>query len=112
MTGKDKILLQKIIDYIDDVFQCIHGLDFNAFLQDKKTLYACTFAISQIGELTKELSGELQNTAADIPWKSIRGMRNRIVHDYEKVDFKVLWGTIETSLPELKSQLIDLLNIL
>jgi uncharacterized protein with HEPN domain len=32
-------------------------------------------------------------------------MRNKIVHDYEKIDFTVLWGTINTSLPELKKQL-------
>lgn len=34
-----------------------------------------------------------------IPWNSIRGMRNRIVHDYENVDLSVLWGTIKESLP-------------
>ena len=44
-----------------------------------------------------------------IPWKSIKGMRNRIVHDYENVDLSVLWGTIKESLPELKEQLEDII---
>lgn len=44
-----------------------------------------------------------------IPWNSIRGMRNRIVHDYENVDLSVLWGTIKESLPNLKDQLKDII---
>ena len=110
MTDKDKIILQKIIGYIDDVSQYRKGLDADAFLQDKKTVSACAFAVSQIGELTKELTEELQTTSTAIPWRAIKGMRNRIVHDYENVDFTVLWGTVETSLPDLKIQLIGLLE--
>ena len=45
----------------------------------------------------------------NIPWKSIRGMRNRIVHDYENIDLSVLWGTIKESLPELKDELKDII---
>ena len=49
------------------------------------------------------------NTYTNIPWNSIRGMRNRIVHDYENVDLSVLWGTIKESLPELKEKLADVI---
>ena len=110
MKDKDKIALQKIVGYIDDTFTCINGVDFDSFLQDKKTLFACAFAVSQIGELANELSLEIRNSNPDIPWKSIKGMRNKIVHDYETIDFTVLWKTIELSLPELKNQLGGLLE--
>ena len=46
---------------------------------------------------------------AYIPWNSIKGMRNRIVHDYENVDLSVLWGTIKESLPDLKDKLKDII---
>ena len=39
----------------------------------------------------------------------MKGMRNRIVHDYENVDLSVLWGTIKDSLPELKDKLKDII---
>jgi len=110
VTDKDKAILKKIIDYIDDVGQYVQGFDFDSFIRDKKTLSACAFSVSQIGELVGELSAGIQNSNADIPWRSIRGMRNKIVHDYEKIDFTVLWGTIESSLPELKNQLIEILK--
>ena len=105
MTGKDRIILQKISSYIDDVAQYVDGFSFEDFMADKKTLSACAFSVSQIGELAKEISGDTQEKHDDIPWKSIRGMRNKIIHDYENIDLAVLWGTVTKSLPELAKQI-------
>jgi len=109
MTSKDRIILQKISGYIDDVAQYVNGLPFEQFMTDKKTISACAFTVSQIGELAKDISLSIQEEYADIPWKSIRGMRNKIVHDYENIDFAVLWGTITKSLPELVNQIDEIL---
>ena len=76
MTGKDRIILQRISTYIDDVVHYIDGLSFESFMEDKKTLSACAFTVSQIGEMVKEISEDTQNKHNYIPWKSIRGMRN------------------------------------
>jgi len=105
MTGKDRIILQKISTYIDDVTQYVDGFSFEDFMADKKTLSACAFSVSQIGELAKEISEDTQEKHDYIPWKSIRGMRNKIVHDYENIDLAVLWGTVTKSLPELDKQI-------
>lgn len=105
MKSKDRILIQKIIRYIEDIEMYIKDIKAIDFLDDKKTITACAFTVSQIGEISKEVSEETQNEYIDIPWKSIRGMRNRIVHDYENVDLSVLWGTVKNSLPELKDEL-------
>ncbi len=109
MKSKDKIILQKISGYIDDVVQYIHGLSFEQFMADKKTISACAFTVSQIGELAKDISLGTQDEYSYIPWKSIRGMRNKIVHDYENIDFVVLWGTITKSLPELLDKIDEIL---
>ena len=97
MKSKDRIIIQKIIVYIDDVEQYIYGIQAKDFLDDKKTITACAFTVSQIGELVKEISDETVSKYNFIPWSSIRGMRNKIVHDYENVDLSVLWGTIKES---------------
>ena len=110
MTDKDKTILQKIIEYIEDTYQYTHGLTFELFLKDKKTISASAFAISQIGELAKELTNEIQKANSTIPWKSIKGMRNKIVHDYKNVDYFVMWMTINNDLPELKMQLVKIIN--
>lgn len=109
MKSKDRITIQKIIGYIDDIEKYVEGLEAKDFLDDKKTITACAFTVSQIGEIVKEITEETMNTYKDIPWNSIKGMRNRIVHDYENVDLSVLWGTIKDSLPELKDKLKDII---
>lgn len=110
MTSKDKIILQKISGYINDVNQYIHGLSFKQFMADKKTISACAFTVSQIGEISKDISLETQEEYDFIPWKSIRGMRNKIIHDYENIDFAVLWGTITKSLPDLLKQIDEIID--
>lgn len=91
MTGKDRSILQKISVYINEVAYYVEGFSFENFMTDRKTLAACAFSVSQIGELAKEISEDTQKKHNYIPWKSIRGMRNKIVHDYENIDLVVLW---------------------
>ena len=112
MKDKDIRILNKILTYIDEIESFSSGLDSEVFMQDRKTTSACAFGILQIGELAKELSDDIQNRNPAIPWKGIRGMRNRIAHDYESVDYSILWDTVQTSLPELKIQLTELLKTL
>ena len=109
MKSKDRIIIQKIVGYISDVEKYVKGLEAKDFLDDKKTITACAFTVSQIGKLVKEITDETIEKYSNIPWNSIKGMRNRIVHDYENVDLSVLWGTIKESLPELKDKLKDIL---
>ena len=109
MKSRDRIIIQKIISYIDDIENYIEGLQAKDFLDDKKTITACAFTVSQIGELVKEVENETMEKYSNIPWNSIKGMRNRIVHDYDNVDLSVLWGTIKESLPELKDKLKDII---
>jgi len=109
MHGKDVIIIQKIIRYISDVQEYVQGISSKQFLEDKKTMTACAFTVSQIGELAKDITEETQGKHSNIPWTAIKGMRNKIVHDYEHIDLAVLWGTIQNSLPELKEDLEKIL---
>jgi uncharacterized protein with HEPN domain len=109
MQSKDRIVIQKIINYINEVKEYVGDMTTDDFLKDKKTMTACAFSVSQVGELAKEVSAETQTKYNNIPWQAIKGMRNKIVHDYENIDLAVLWGTIEKSLPELKTNLEKIL---
>lgn len=105
MQGKDALIIKKIIKYIDDIADYTADMNLQSFQSDSKTVSACAFSIAQIGELAKFISDETQAKHANIPWNAMRGMRNKIVHDYDNIDLIVLWGTIEKSLPELKAGL-------
>ena len=48
---------------------------------------------------------EFALTHAQVPWRNMRGMRNRIAHGYFDINLDVVWDTVQTALPELLKQL-------
>ena len=61
-----------------------------------------------IGEaVTKVMDdyAEFSQAHGQVPWRNMRGMRNRIAHGYFDINLEVVWDTVQTALPALKSQL-------
>ncbi|EFA73815.1 hypothetical protein CRD_00575 [Raphidiopsis brookii D9] len=56
-----------------------------------------------IGEAVKKIPNERRELYPDIPWKSIAGMKDMLVHEYWQVDVAVVWATVQHSLPSLKA---------
>jgi len=91
MRDKEYVSLKKMIEYIDKTIVYTEGYTFPEFSADDKTIDATVFALSQIGELVKNISLELMQQYPMIEWKMIKGLRNRIVHDYEGINLKNIW---------------------
>ena len=51
---------------------------------------------------------EFASLYPEVPWRSMRGMRNRIAHGYFDINLDVVWDTVRTALPELLKQLREL----
>jgi len=58
--------------------------------------------IEIIGEATKRLPEDLKDREPGIPWKSIAGMRDVVVHDYFEIDDEIVWNVVERVLPRLR----------
>lgn len=71
---------------------------------------ATIFAISQIGELVKNISKETMNKYTNIEWNMIKGLRNRIVHDYEGISLKSIWYILKNDILELKIEIQKILD--
>lgn len=63
-----------------------------------------------IGEAVKHLSAETTKRRADIPWRRIAGMRDRLTHDYLGVDLALVWAAVERDVPHLRSAVDALLT--
>ena len=91
MKSKDQILLGKILNYIHEIQDFIQGYSREDFDSDKKTINACVFNLSQIGELVGKISDDVMKNNTEIEWRGLRGLRNRIVHDYEGINLSMVW---------------------
>lgn len=79
------------------------GLETNTILCD-----SVLFRIIQISENGAKLTDSFRLQHPDIPWRAIRSMRNRIVHDYGEVDLEVVYDTISHDIPDLLKKLINM----
>lgn len=96
-----------------DAYGFIEGLDKVEFLEDKRTQQAVIMSLIIIGEAaTKVMDGyaEFIQAHTQVPWRSMRGMRNRIAHGYFDINLDVVWETVKTALPELLAQLSTVLQ--
>ena len=86
----------------------MEGLGKDDFLADKRTQQAVIMNFIIIGEAaTKVMDGYAEFTLAhpNIPWRSMRNMRNRMAHGYFDINLEVVWDTVHEWLPDLLKQL-------
>ena len=68
---------------------------------NRMLLLALVKEIEMIGEAATQISEEFRASHPDIPWATIRGMRNRLIHAYSDVNIGLVWSTVVSDLPEL-----------
>ncbi|CAN7240500.1 DUF86 domain-containing protein [Pseudoduganella sp. LjRoot289] len=105
----------RLPDYLDHMQQAasdacsfVEGMDKDAFLADKRTQQAVIMSVIIIGEAaTKVMDGypEFSLAHPEVPWRGMRGMRNRIAHGYFDINLDVVWDTVKLALPDLLKQL-------
>jgi len=104
-------------DYLSDIREAIQriaaytaGLNYEQFMQDNKTQDAVVRNLEIIGEATKNLSSHLRRTYAQIPWKDLAGMRDKMIHHYFGINYEIVWTIAKEELPGLLSQIQDILT--
>ena len=68
------------------------------------------FNIFQIGELIKHFTSEFLLNHSDIPWKQIKGMRDKKGHGYETVNFEKIWFTANNEIEPLHQYCFQILR--
>ena len=106
----DKPYLLHIYDSISDIERFVKGVSKQQFFENKEKHYAVIRALEIIGEATKNISPDLRATYPKIPWKTIAGMRDKLIHEYFGVKLERLWEVIRKDLPPLKVQISKILE--
>jgi len=100
--------LKSIIDSINQI-EVYTSVGRDVFMETTVWQDAVVKRLENIGEAVKHLSKSTRNRHPEIPWERVGGMRDRLIHDYLEVDFKIVWGVTQRDLPPLKSAVEDIL---
>lgn len=104
MSEYDIEIIQNIVKYCQQIDEANLQFDENRRSFESSSVYrnAAAMCVLQIGELAKRLTDEFKTqTAAEIPWHDIQGLRNVVAHEYGKIDTESLWETITEDIPRL-----------
>ena len=93
---------RRVLDYTEP------GRD--AFLSDPMIQDAALRNLEVIGEAAKSLSPGFRDAHAEIPWKLMAGMRDRLIHEYFGVDLELVWQVVARELPEIASKIDSILE--
>ncbi len=104
-----KIYLKDILEASHLIKKFIGAMNFEEFLKDPKTSSAVIRQFEIIGEAAKNIPKEIQRQHGNVPWKEIAGMRDRLIHQYMKVDYQVVWDSIGM-LPQIRNAIQRILN--
>lgn len=103
----DKYYLDKILENLTFVIKHTKDISLDEMGKNPLLIDSIMFRLVQISENSDRLSSEFINKYGNIPWKSIKGMRNRIVHDYGMVDLSIIYNTVKNDLPKMYRILKD-----
>jgi uncharacterized protein with HEPN domain len=105
LTRDPAAYLADMLEHAQDVRSFVAGMGEEAFLADRKTVFAVLRALEVIGEAARRVAPEITARHPEIPWREIIGMRNIIAHDYLGLKLSRVFVTATTFVPELIAKL-------
>jgi uncharacterized protein with HEPN domain len=100
---RDDAFLLDMLQAARDAVAFTTGLARSDFEESRIAQYAVAHALQIVGEAAARISEETRAKAPKVPWVQIVGMRNRLVHDYGRMDRDILWETVHVDVPTLIS---------
>ncbi|MDH7489635.1 MAG: DUF86 domain-containing protein [Anaerolineae bacterium] len=106
----DRVYLSDILEAARRIANYVSGLTYETFRADTKTQDAVIRNLEIIGEAAKKISGEFRSAQPNIPWRSMAGVRGRLIHDYFGVNLEIVWQIAAVDLPDIASRIQALLD--
>jgi uncharacterized protein with HEPN domain len=98
MYPDDATRLRHMRDAAEEALAFVEGKQRDDLDADRQLVLALTKCIEIVGEAASQITVQTKQQCADIPWRQIVGMRNRLIHAYFNVDLDILWDTVVHNL--------------
>jgi len=107
---RDKGFIGDIEEAIEMIGLYTKGLTYQKFLQDRKTQDAVVRNFEVIGEAAKNITADFKTNHPEISWKTLAGLRDKLIHFYFGIDYKIVWNIANKELPGLRRQVKEILK--
>ena len=111
MKRDEKMFLEDILVFCEHIEEYLTRVEKEHFFKNRMLQDALMRKIELIGEAVKNISLETCETYPHIPWKQIARMRDKVIHHYYRVDLDVVWKTSKNLVPQLKSEIQEILKL-
>jgi uncharacterized protein with HEPN domain len=102
--------LQHILDETEYLIKHAAGLSKEKFIQDDTLRRAFVRSIEIIGEATKNIPDEFKQKYAQIDWRPMARMRDKLIHGYFGVDYDIVWDVVTNEIPTLRQEIEKILQ--
>ena len=101
----DNYYIKLIMEDIDKILKYTNEVSYDDFMNEEQLIDAILFRLIQMTENIKKLSISFKEKYNNISWNDIVGFRNRIVHDYGKTDYTIVYEVISKDITAMKDVL-------
>ena len=102
--------LSDILEALHRIDQYVKLIDSQKFMKDIKTQDAVVRNLEIVGEAAKSLSKSLREKYPHVAWSDLSKVRDKLIHHYFGVNLDIVWGIVEDSLPDLLSQINEIVK--
>ena len=107
---RNDVVVEKMIRLIEKLEKYCENITYEEFEKNEMLTEACIFNISQLGELTRKIDEKFEEEHPQIPWRQLYGLRNRIVHDYDRISNEILYIIATERLGDFELFINDILS--
>ncbi|HLA08839.1 MAG TPA: DUF86 domain-containing protein [Anaerolineales bacterium] len=102
---RDEVYLLDILIASQKALKFVRGIDRHEFEENEVVQNAVLRPLEIIEEASGKISKVLRKQHKEIPWDDMIDLRNRLIHEYFRVDYGAVWDTIQNDLPKLINQI-------
>ena len=107
-----KLFIKDIIDAMEHIEEFTGDMTLEELEANEMASSAVIRKFEVIGEAAKNIPNSVKEKNKDIEWKSMAGMRDRLIHAYFGIDYSLVWAAIKKDIPKIKPKLKKLLSSL
>jgi uncharacterized protein with HEPN domain len=108
MNKDSRVYLAQILEAVQRI-EAFTSDGKTAFYRDARTQDAVLHNLAVIGEAAKRVDASFRAEHPNIPWRSMAGLGDVLIHQYNRVRLDLVWAAVENSLPDLKAEIVNIL---